>query len=256
MPRARTRIPGFLLDHAAPPTVSALTEFYREEFLKHHKCLQAQREYFSAQAIENAENALLKIIADLDRLSEEANARTPRRQAVERVRRRDRPLGLVGSQQGSLTVPVSSAQTRSRNTIVRAGVDAVSAPSCDRARARRSRGRRRADRPRPCTSSPSARRRRRWRRRSRASPHLAIRQAIAIGTHAHADLPPSVEWIESSHPFPDARSEAAGNRAMAIAQGVHSGEALVILLSGGASALDGVADRRHLARRQDRRRRG
>ena len=70
-----------------------------------------------------------------------------------------------------------------------------------------------------------------------ATPHLAIRQAIAIGTHAHADLPSSVEWIESSHPFPDARSEAAGNRAIAVAQGVHSGEALVILLSGGASAL-------------------
>jgi glycerate 2-kinase len=70
-----------------------------------------------------------------------------------------------------------------------------------------------------------------------AVPHLAIRQAIAIGTHSHADLPPRVEWIESSHPFPDARSEAGGNRAIAVAQGVHSGEALVILLSGGASAL-------------------
>ena len=74
MPRARTRIPGFLLDQAIPPSVSTLTEFYREEFIKHHKCLQAQREYFSAQAIENAENALLKIIADLDRLSEQTNA--------------------------------------------------------------------------------------------------------------------------------------------------------------------------------------
>jgi len=68
-------------------------------------------------------------------------------------------------------------------------------------------------------------------------PHLAIRTAIAIGTHEHAELPPTVEWIESSHPFPDARSEIAANRALAIAQGVHSGEALVILLSGGASAL-------------------
>ena len=67
--------------------------------------------------------------------------------------------------------------------------------------------------------------------------HLAIRQAIAIGTHSHAELPPQVEWIEASHPYPDARSEAAGNRAIAVAQGVHSGEALVILLSGGASAL-------------------
>jgi hypothetical protein len=74
MPRARTRIPGFLLDQAVTPSVSTLTEFYREEFIKHHKCLQAQREYFSAQAIENAENALLKIIADLDRLSEQTNA--------------------------------------------------------------------------------------------------------------------------------------------------------------------------------------
>jgi hypothetical protein len=74
MARARTRIPGFLLDQAIPPSVSTLAEFYREEFIKHHKCLQAQREYFSAQAIENAENALLKIIADLDRLSEQTNA--------------------------------------------------------------------------------------------------------------------------------------------------------------------------------------
>ena len=75
MARARTRIPGFLLDQvAAPPGVSTLTEFYREEFIKHHQCLQAQREYFSAQAIDNAEHALLKIIADLDRLSEQTNA--------------------------------------------------------------------------------------------------------------------------------------------------------------------------------------
>jgi len=74
MPRATTRVPGFLLDPTTPASVSALTEFYREEFLKHQKCLQAQREYFSAQAIENAENALLKIIADLDRLTEDANA--------------------------------------------------------------------------------------------------------------------------------------------------------------------------------------
>lgn len=70
-----------------------------------------------------------------------------------------------------------------------------------------------------------------------AVSHLAIRKAIAIGTHSHDELPSSVEWIEASHPYPDARSEAAGNRAIAIAQGVHSGEALVILLSGGASAL-------------------
>lgn len=75
MPRAKTRVPGFLLDQAAPPpVVSTLTEFFREEFVKHHQCLQAQREYYSAQAIDDAEHALLKIMADLDRLSENANA--------------------------------------------------------------------------------------------------------------------------------------------------------------------------------------
>ena len=70
-----------------------------------------------------------------------------------------------------------------------------------------------------------------------AVPHLLIRQVVAIGTHADQVLPDGVEWIESSHPLPDARSEAAGRRALSVAQGVHSGEVLVILLSGGASAL-------------------
>jgi hydroxypyruvate reductase len=66
---------------------------------------------------------------------------------------------------------------------------------------------------------------------------LQVQQALAIGTHTHPDLPTAVEWIESSHPFPDARSQVAGERAMALAERVHSGDALVILLSGGASAL-------------------
>ena len=74
MPRARNRIPRFLMDNAVPASVSALSEFYREEFLKHHRCLQEQREYYSVQAINSAEAALLKIIAEVDRLSEEANA--------------------------------------------------------------------------------------------------------------------------------------------------------------------------------------
>ena len=68
-------------------------------------------------------------------------------------------------------------------------------------------------------------------------PHLSLRRMLAIGTHSHADLPASVEWIESSHPFPDSRSEAAASRALAVAEQVHSGETLVLLLAGGASAL-------------------
>ena len=69
MPRARNRIPRFLMDNAVPGTVSALSEFYREEFIKHHQCLQEQREYYSTQAINSAEAALLKIIAEVDRLT-------------------------------------------------------------------------------------------------------------------------------------------------------------------------------------------
>ena len=67
--------------------------------------------------------------------------------------------------------------------------------------------------------------------------HLRVERALAIGTHTHPDLPTSVEWIESSHPFPDARSRVAGERAIGLAQQVHSDDVLVILLSGGASAL-------------------
>ena len=70
-----------------------------------------------------------------------------------------------------------------------------------------------------------------------AVPHLSIRQAIAIGTHRHEAMPSSVEWMASSHPFPDGRSETAGERALAVARAVPSGEVLVVLLSGGASAL-------------------
>lgn len=46
-------------------------EFYREEFLKHHRCLQAQRECecFSPQTLDGVEAALLRIIGDLDTLS-------------------------------------------------------------------------------------------------------------------------------------------------------------------------------------------
>jgi len=62
------------MDGAVPASVTALSEFYREEFLKHHRCLQEQREYYSAQAINSAEAALVKIIAEVDRLSEDANA--------------------------------------------------------------------------------------------------------------------------------------------------------------------------------------
>ena len=51
-----------------------ITEFYREEFLKHQRCLQQQRPYFSDRAITDVEVALTKIISDLEHLSTKEDA--------------------------------------------------------------------------------------------------------------------------------------------------------------------------------------
>lgn len=67
-----------------------------------------------------------------------------------------------------------------------------------------------------------------------------IRDGIVIGTHLPIDLPKPFEWIPSSHPLPDERSVAAGRRALALAAQTGPDETLVVLLSGGASALMAV----------------
>ena len=61
----------------APRPISTqhpLAEFYREEFVKHQRCLQRQRQYFSEQAITDVEAALKRIISQLESLSTQANA--------------------------------------------------------------------------------------------------------------------------------------------------------------------------------------
>jgi len=52
---------------------SNLTDFYREEFLKHRRCLEQQREYYSDSAITSVEAALTRIISQLERLSTKEN---------------------------------------------------------------------------------------------------------------------------------------------------------------------------------------
>ena len=66
------------MDHVAPPGVSRLTDFYREEFLSITNACRPSG-CFSPQAIKNAEDALLKIIADLDRLSKKPMQNTSSR---------------------------------------------------------------------------------------------------------------------------------------------------------------------------------
>jgi hypothetical protein len=51
-----------------------ITEFYREEFLKHRRCLERQRAYYSDSAITDVETALAKVISQLEQLSTQANA--------------------------------------------------------------------------------------------------------------------------------------------------------------------------------------
>ena len=55
-----------------PP--ATVTDFYREEFLKHQQFLHAQREYFSETAMASAEAALRRIIAHVEVLCTRQNA--------------------------------------------------------------------------------------------------------------------------------------------------------------------------------------
>jgi hypothetical protein len=53
---------------------ASLTDFYREEFLKHQRCLEQQREYYSDSAITSVEAALTRIISQIENLSVKENA--------------------------------------------------------------------------------------------------------------------------------------------------------------------------------------
>jgi len=54
--------------------ISAIADFYREEFVKHHRCLQQQRDYYSESAITDVEAALARIINQLEQLSAKDDA--------------------------------------------------------------------------------------------------------------------------------------------------------------------------------------
>ncbi len=51
-----------------------LSDFFREEFLKHHQCLERQREYYSDGAIAQAEEALARIMEQLEQLCQRDDA--------------------------------------------------------------------------------------------------------------------------------------------------------------------------------------
>ena len=67
-------MPRFVTDSRPISAQHPLTEFYREEFVKHRRCLQQQRPYFSESAITDVEAALTKILGQIDQLCSCDNA--------------------------------------------------------------------------------------------------------------------------------------------------------------------------------------
>lgn len=76
-----------------------------------------------------------------------------------------------------------------------------------------------------------------------AGAHIARGLIVTKDGHAQSQCAagalPAARWAvrESGHPVPDARSEAAARELLALAAATHPDEVLVVLLSGGASAL-------------------
>ena len=67
----------------------------------------------------------------------------------------------------------------------------------------------------------------------------AIRGGLVV-SHVEGQVLPPFEAIQGSHPVPSAESERAGRRALALAGSVAPDESLLVLLSGGGSAIMAV----------------
>jgi hydroxypyruvate reductase len=66
---------------------------------------------------------------------------------------------------------------------------------------------------------------------------VPFRHVLGISPHPADGLPPEVKWHVAAHPVPDARSVDAGRAALSIAAGASPRDVILVLLSGGASAL-------------------
>ena len=76
MSAARNRVSRFLTD-SHPQGESAfhpLSHFYREEFIKCQRCLEQQREYYSESTISDIEQALTRVMSEIDHLCTKGDA--------------------------------------------------------------------------------------------------------------------------------------------------------------------------------------
>ena len=73
---SRNRLSRFLTDSRPQrePVLHSVSNFYREEFIKCQRCLEQQREYYSETTISDVEQALTKVMSQLDRLCTNADA--------------------------------------------------------------------------------------------------------------------------------------------------------------------------------------
>lgn len=55
-------------------SLECLIQFFREEVVKHHRCLEQQREYYSDVAMSQAEDALCRVMAQIEQLSRRDDA--------------------------------------------------------------------------------------------------------------------------------------------------------------------------------------
>jgi hydroxypyruvate reductase len=67
-----------------------------------------------------------------------------------------------------------------------------------------------------------------------------LADGVVAGAHRGAAVPAPLLWMEAGHPVPTAGSVEAGARALAVARATPSEHLLIVLLSGGASALAAV----------------
>ena len=76
MPASRNRFSRFLTDSRpqCDPRFYSVSNFYREEFVKCQRCLEQQREYYSESAISDVEQALRKVLNQLDHLCTTSDA--------------------------------------------------------------------------------------------------------------------------------------------------------------------------------------
>jgi hypothetical protein len=74
MSYARSRSARLVSSNEISSASVHFTDFYREEFIRHRQCLEAQREYFSEQAIKGADRALALVLGQLDRICAQEDA--------------------------------------------------------------------------------------------------------------------------------------------------------------------------------------